>query len=205
MVGVDASADCVAECKKRYPHLAVRQMRAEDLRFDDASFDRVESSHLLEHVEDFAAALAEMARVLRPGGRLVAEVPTPALEQRLLNLDPEYQRRAGHRRVVTSGLMVEIAARNGLELKRRINVDGVLHLWVVNSFRRGRYIESEVGEIPGSSTATLKILRYFSLKIFRHRKLRWIPLWLLGIPLGCLLSQLTPLAHRYVFVKPGDE
>lgn len=59
-------------------------IRREDvtaLRFDDASLDAVASLDVLEHVPDFAAALREFARVLRPGGRLLLCVPWfPRLE-----------------------------------------------------------------------------------------------------------------------------
>jgi SAM-dependent methyltransferase len=40
-----------------------------DLPFEDASFDLVICNHVLEHVPDDGAAIAEMLRVLRPGGR----------------------------------------------------------------------------------------------------------------------------------------
>jgi SAM-dependent methyltransferase len=40
-----------------------------DLPFDAASFDLVICNHVLEHVSDDACALAEVHRVLRPGGR----------------------------------------------------------------------------------------------------------------------------------------
>jgi SAM-dependent methyltransferase len=43
--------------------------------FDDGSFDFVFASHVLEHVPDDEAAIAEVARVLRPGG--VALLPVP--------------------------------------------------------------------------------------------------------------------------------
>jgi len=176
-------------------------MRAESLEFADGAFDRVESFHVLEHVDDFGAALSEMARVLKPGGTLVAEVPAPALERKLLALDPGYHKKAGHKRVVTPELMAEGARSCGLELKRRVNVDGVLGWWVVNSYRSGRFIQSDVGEIPGSSATVLKLLRYFSPKIFRHRKLRWIPLWIIGIPLGWAINLIVPFAHRYRLKK----
>ncbi len=45
------------------------------LAFADASFDIVICSHVLEHVPEDRRALAEMARVLRPGGRAVIMVP----------------------------------------------------------------------------------------------------------------------------------
>lgn len=45
------------------------------LPFSDASFDRVVIVDLLEHVETDRAFVAEVRRVLAPGGRLVANVP----------------------------------------------------------------------------------------------------------------------------------
>jgi len=47
----------------------------EALPFASASFDTVLSHEVLEHVEDDARSLAEIARVLRPGGRLVLFLP----------------------------------------------------------------------------------------------------------------------------------
>ena len=45
------------------------------LTFSDASFDLVLCNELFEHVEDLELAFREIARVLRPGGRLVATCP----------------------------------------------------------------------------------------------------------------------------------
>lgn len=45
------------------------------LTMADGSLDAVVSFDVLEHVPDYAAALAEFARVLRPGGRLVLTAP----------------------------------------------------------------------------------------------------------------------------------
>lgn len=45
------------------------------LPFDDASFDTVLSNQVFEHVRDPRAFFAELARVLRPGGRLIVTVP----------------------------------------------------------------------------------------------------------------------------------
>jgi demethylmenaquinone methyltransferase/2-methoxy-6-polyprenyl-1,4-benzoquinol methylase len=44
--------------------------RADQLPFADATFDAVTFSYLLRYVDDPAATVAEMARVLRPGGTL---------------------------------------------------------------------------------------------------------------------------------------
>ena len=48
-----------------------RQANLESLPFEDGAFDLVLCSQVIEHVLDAAAAAAELARVLRPGGTLV--------------------------------------------------------------------------------------------------------------------------------------
>jgi SAM-dependent methyltransferase len=45
------------------------------LPFPDASFDRVIAAEVLEHLPDDRTALTELARVLRPGGRMAVTVP----------------------------------------------------------------------------------------------------------------------------------
>src|SRR5271154_1633488 len=47
-----------------------------DLPFPDDAFDRVIISEVLEHIWDDERALVEIVRILRPGGRLAATVPT---------------------------------------------------------------------------------------------------------------------------------
>ena len=48
------------------------------LPFTDASWDCVYASHVLEHVPDDRAAIAEIRRVLRPGGFAILPVPIVA-------------------------------------------------------------------------------------------------------------------------------
>ena len=52
-----------------------RVVNTESLPFHDACFDACFSNWLLEHVEDPGAHLAEVCRVLKPGGRYVARTP----------------------------------------------------------------------------------------------------------------------------------
>lgn len=70
-VGVDLSPGMLQKARER--GLEVFEGRAEALPFPDASFDVALSFKVLAHVPDIRTALAEMARVVRPGGRVVAE------------------------------------------------------------------------------------------------------------------------------------
>lgn len=54
---------------------AVKTMSAEELGFPSDSFDQVCSVHAIEHIPDPDAAMAEMARVVRPGGQVMLIYP----------------------------------------------------------------------------------------------------------------------------------
>lgn len=56
----------------------VREYDGTHIPFADASFDRIVSSNVLEHVRDLPALLAEMRRVLAPGGLMIHILPSPA-------------------------------------------------------------------------------------------------------------------------------
>lgn len=56
----------------RLPHLHFQVADIQELPFDDASFDVVIANHMLYHVPDLAKGLAEVQRVLKPGGRFFA-------------------------------------------------------------------------------------------------------------------------------------
>lgn len=59
------------------PHVALRY-DLQRIPFRSSSFDVIIASHVLEHIDDDRAALAEILRTLKPGGSLVAMVPIDA-------------------------------------------------------------------------------------------------------------------------------
>ncbi|QNG35443.1 class I SAM-dependent methyltransferase [Geodermatophilaceae bacterium NBWT11] len=66
----------------------------------DVSVDRVMASEVLEHIPDDAAAFAEIARVLKPGGRVAVTVPRYGPERVCWALSEEYHaNEGGHIRV----------------------------------------------------------------------------------------------------------
>jgi len=80
-----------------------------DLPFPNNTFDRVIVSEVLEHIWDDERALREIARVLRPGGRVAATVPTRWPERVSWALNWRYHD--------TPGGHVRIYRQHELELK----------------------------------------------------------------------------------------
>jgi ubiquinone/menaquinone biosynthesis C-methylase UbiE len=73
--GVDLSPGMLERAKAR--GLDVTEGSATSLPFPDASFDVACSFKVLAHVREIRTALAEMARVVRPGGHVLAEFYNP--------------------------------------------------------------------------------------------------------------------------------
>ena len=74
-VGIDLSRKMLAPAQAR--QLKVVQSTATELPFSDGSFDLVYSFKVLPHVEQIERALAEVARILKPGGKAFLEFYNP--------------------------------------------------------------------------------------------------------------------------------
>jgi len=75
--GIDRNRDALRLATRQRAHRVCVHARAEALPWADAAFASVLANCALEHVDDLEAALAEIRRVLRPGGRFVFGVPAP--------------------------------------------------------------------------------------------------------------------------------
>lgn len=98
------------------------QGNALGLPFDDETFDRVIASEVLEHIDDDESALAELARVLRPGGRLAVTVPSWLAETVCWKLSSDYHAPAvpgGHVRIYRLRALRRKLSAAGLRPGRR--------------------------------------------------------------------------------------
>jgi ubiquinone/menaquinone biosynthesis C-methylase UbiE len=75
IVGIDVSSAMIAEAQHRHTALGLPveflEGDAQALQFPDAAFDRCRTERMLMHLNAPEHALAEMVRVVRPGGRVV--------------------------------------------------------------------------------------------------------------------------------------
>jgi len=112
LVGVDAAIEMVRQAKSSNPGGAIgfQQAMAEELPFPDGSFDLVFSTMTFHHWSDQGRGIAEVARVLTPGGRwLLAEFVASGfvgLIRRVLRLHQFPERTDLRRRLLASGLEV---------------------------------------------------------------------------------------------------
>ena len=92
---------------------------ARSLPFPDHSFDTIITSEVLEHIQDDVTAIAEMTRVLKPGGRFAGTVPAWFPEIVNWKLSDEYhapKSAGGHVRIYTKTELAAKLRSAGLEV-----------------------------------------------------------------------------------------
>ena len=127
VVALDAQADEVAQVRNtigammdagqvaRDDEAGVVQGNALRLPFSDASFDRVIAAEVLEHIPEDTTAMAELSRVLRPGGTMAVTVPRFGPEAVNWALSREYHDvPGGHVRIYRRSTLVERLRNVGL-------------------------------------------------------------------------------------------
>jgi ubiquinone/menaquinone biosynthesis C-methylase UbiE len=121
LIGVDLIASGLEKAHANVPEARLLQADVCELPLADASVDGAVSLNLLEHVPEDERALAELARVLRPGARAVLVVPSGS------QLYDYYDRFLGHERRYARGELSRKAARAGLEVLDDLHLGGLIY------------------------------------------------------------------------------
>ncbi len=110
--------------------IGVTRGDARHLAFPDCTFDIVIASEVLEHLQDDVAAISEMVRVLKPGGRFAATVPAAFPESINWKLSDEYHAPK------SVGGHVRIYAKT--ELRAKLHAAGLM----VNGYHRAHALHT---------------------------------------------------------------
>ena len=115
VTGIDISDEML----KRNPYRCLKAA-AEAIPFPDSSFDFVVCRSLLHHLEDPRKGLAEMVRVLKPGGRWVAWEPNLSIWNDWIRKLSKMTKRFSHwHRSFTPDELVTMIEQTGLRIVER--------------------------------------------------------------------------------------
>ncbi len=119
------AVDIAGQPEKYPPNCEFRRVNLEEdrLPWPEATVDAVTCMHLIEHLEDLQLLVAELARVIKPGGRIYFETPHP----KTLTLSSPQGRAAGtftlnfyddptHIRPVGMGALAQLLSGAGLRV-----------------------------------------------------------------------------------------
>ena len=121
VVGTDVSAVAVGRARARVPGVQFAVGQETRLPYGDASFSVAWLGEVLEHVRDGIGLLEDVARVVGPGGSLLASTPDHPWWRRLaLGLDrrafeQHFEPRADHLRFFTRRTLAELLDAGGFE------------------------------------------------------------------------------------------
>ena len=120
--GVDISERAIEYAKERYPQAVFCCASLEEqLPFEDGTFDAVYAGDVIEHIYDTRRMIAELCRVLRPGGMLFISTPYHGLLKNLsialLNFEKHFDPTGTHIRFFTKRSLKKLLLEGGFRVE----------------------------------------------------------------------------------------
>lgn len=98
VIALDVSEEMLKVLQKKNPRIKIAVGEAEDLPFDDNSFDIVTAAFLIVHLKDLGSFFDEVYRVLKPGGKFLVtninqkEPPEVVTKEGVIKIESFYHR-----------------------------------------------------------------------------------------------------------------
>jgi ubiquinone/menaquinone biosynthesis C-methylase UbiE len=152
LIGVDLIASGLRNAHRSVPSARLLRADACALPLADASVDAVVSANLLEHIPNDRRALSEMARVLRPGGRVAIVVPAGP------GTYDYYDRFLGHERRYGRRELAGKCADAGLRPVADLYVASLVYpaFWLVKQLNRRRYSDLQGSALEARVAADIR-------------------------------------------------
>lgn len=178
VVGADFAPEALSFCRSRGERAGRRydlvRADARRLPFPNDHFDIVTAMDIIEHIDRDKEAVSEIARVLKPGGRLLATVPA------YMSLWSEHDEALHHFRRYRAPEFKDIAQRAGLAVEKiSYTLTSLFPLvWVfrqlantLRKVRRTDKAQAHLVRFPGPINAALLALVQAETGIIRHANL----------------------------------
>ncbi|MFH1777342.1 MAG: class I SAM-dependent methyltransferase [Candidatus Omnitrophota bacterium] len=191
IIGIDISEEVIVVARRRFPSVDYRVMNTERLEFTNDYFDQVYALDVLEHVDNLDRVIAEVWRVLRPGGEFIANIPYWKSEQWLLKLRPTYFKEIHHSRIFGENTLEELLGDNKFSLIKKARAGFLSHVFQYYMFKRTPLGKTQLGIgdwRDNWKTKTLSIsLLFFDERLFQT-PLKYCPVWFITLPLGLIIN-----------------
>ncbi|MGV8873493.1 MAG: class I SAM-dependent methyltransferase [Rhodococcus sp. (in: high G+C Gram-positive bacteria)] len=140
VIGLDYDASAAAHVRSRYPRVTMLRGNLDRLPFADGSIDIVVNFQVIEHLWDQGAFLAEVHRVLTPGGTLMISTPNRITFSpgRDTPLNPF------HTRELDAAELTELLVEAGLEVDELTGVRHGPTLAALDGKHGGSFIDAQI-------------------------------------------------------------
>ena len=193
VVGIDSDEDETRMAAGNRLYLRIHTCSASTIPEPSGSFDHVISNSVLEHIEDIEATLAEVSRLLKPGGTFTFTVPSAGFHSCLRGpLIPgipregylkEMDERLAHFRYWNADQWGETLTSHGLLIKKQAEYLSTAETRRWESI--SRYTSGILSALHGNRKRPIELQRKFRLRQTQNRVT--LPRWF-AVLLGKVLS-----------------
>jgi SAM-dependent methyltransferase len=171
VIGIEPDPSAVALARTRGGAVFCRATGTA-LPFAAGSFDGVIASDVLEHIGEDVSAVAEISRVLRPGGLLVFSVPAHPW------LFAHHDAALLHHRRYTRQSIQRVIRRGGLTIRwlsfwNTILFPIVCAYRLIGKLRGDTGVQSDIRTTPRLLNETLASVLHAEARVLRHTRLPW--------------------------------
>lgn len=195
ITNVDIEQQFIDMAKKKFPQCDYLCCPAENLNFPDEYFDEIYAFDVLEHVKDLDIVMNKLHKLLKKDWLLYVEVPYDKSELALLKINPDYHNQIGHERIFYVENIHDTFWKYWFQVDTLQKQRWIAHIYLWILFKLNIPICDQMCTIQGKHKIIERLLFmveiWFDEHLF-HTWLKYIPVWIITIPVGKVISMIFP-------------